>query len=292
VPADPSALQAPLREPWRIGGLGSLWRDRRLLWSLTTTRRAQRLQGTRLGRIWDYINPLTQFTVYFLVIGVLLGLSRRVENFPLYIFTGLITVQFFNSGLSGATASYTRNRTLLRRVVVPRELLPASHVTGQVVALGPPMVILLVACILLGWRPDLRGLLLALSGMLLLAVFTFGLGLAFGVAQVFIRDTSQVVDVITTLTRWATPVIYPWTLVPDQFGDGLLTTLYLANPVTIAVFGMREGFWHPTVEEGLPPIPPESVAIGVALTIAVLMAGLALLRSYQFRMIHRLRWST
>ena len=123
-------------------------------------------------------------------------------------------------------------------------------------------------------------------------LFTFGLGMVFGVANVFIRDTSKVVGVITTLSRWAVPVIYPWTLVPEKFGDGLVTTLYLANPVTIAVFGVREAFWFPTVDEGLPPIPLESVVIGISLTLALLVWGFYLVHRYHDRIVQRLRWTT
>ena len=271
---------------------GALWRERSLVWRLARTQRAARLRGTILGRLWDYINPLTQFTVYFLVIGVLLGLNRRVENFPLYIFSGLVTVQFFIGGLQGATVALTKNRRLLRRAVFPRQVLAASVIVGEVISLGPPMVVLLVACLFLGWRPDAPALLVAVGGMVVLAMFTYGLGLAFGVANVFIRDTRQVVGVITTLARWATPVIYPWTLVPDRFGDGVITTLYLANPVTIAVFGMREAFWHPTVDEGLPPLPTSALVLGLVVTASTLALGVILMWRYQDRVVQRLRWST
>jgi ABC-2 type transport system permease protein len=284
-----------LREPWRTGGLSALWRDRRLLWQLTRARRAKRLQGTLLGRLWDYINPLTQFTVYFLVIGVLLGLNRRVPEFPMYIFSGLVVVQFFNAGFTACTNSFTYERMLVRRAVFARELLPASRVTDEIVSLGPPMAVLVVAALTQGWRLAPSTLWIAVAGMALLAVFTYGLGMVFAVGNVFIRDTSQVVGVITTFTRWGTPIIYPWTLVPDRFGDGLITTLYLANPVTIAVFGMREAFWVPLTDvedDFFPPLPTASLLIAVALAIGTLALGAWLVHRYQYRIVQRLRWTT
>ena len=117
---DASAPSADLREPWRSGGPLTFWRERRLLWQLARSVRSRRLQGTLLGKVWDYINPLVQFSVYFLVIGKLLGLDRSVPNFPLYIFTGLTTVQYFNGGLSATTDAFTRNRLLVRRAMFPR----------------------------------------------------------------------------------------------------------------------------------------------------------------------------
>jgi ABC-2 type transport system permease protein len=290
--AEPPPPVPELREPWRTGGLLAPWRQRRLVWRLSRSQRARRLQGTVLRGTWDYINPLVQFTVYFVVIGVLLGLNRRVENFPLYIFSGLVTVQYFNNGLNGATGSFTNNRQMVRRAAFPRQLLPASHLVTQAIGLGPPLVVLLIAAVALGWRPDAVALLLALAGFVLLAAFTYGCGLIFGVANVFIRDTTQVVGVITTLARWATPVIYPWDLVQERFGDSIITILYLANPVTIAVFGAREAFWHPTVEEGLPPMPVESLVIGILITIAAVILGHVLLHRYQYRLVQRVRWST
>ena len=294
---EPEPSAPALREPWRIsGGPLALWRDRSLLWGLIRGNRLGRHQGTVLGATWDFIDPIVQFTVYFLVIGVLLGLSRSVENFPLYIFSGLITVQVFNTGLGQATTVFTRGRVLVRRVPVPLAMLTASRVGTALISTWPALLILLLASagfgVVYGYNPEPRYIPIAIGGILLLVAFTFGLGLVFGVANVFIRDTRHVVGVITTLSRWAVPVIYPWTLVPEKFGDGLVTTLYLANPVTIAVFGIREAVWFPTVDEGLPPIPLPSVMIGIAMTIGVLALGFYLSWRYHDRVVQRLRWTT
>lgn len=294
---EPEPSAPALREPWRIsGGPLALWRDRSLLWGLIRKNRLGRNQGTVLGAAWDFIDPVVQFTVYFLVIGVLLGLSRSVENFPLYIFSGLITVQLFNTGLTQATSVFTRGRVLVRRVPVPLTMLTASRVGTAVISTWPALLILVLASagfgVVYGYTPEPRYIPIALAGVMLLVLFTFGLGMVFGVANVFIRDTSKVVGVITTLSRWAVPVIYPWTLVPEKFGDGLVTTLYLANPVTIAVFGVREAFWYPTVDEGLPPIPLKSVLIGISLTLALLVWGFYLVHRYHDRIVQRLRWTT
>jgi ABC-2 type transport system permease protein len=258
-------------------------------------RRAKRLQGTLLGRLWDYINPLTQFTVYFLVIGVLLGLNRTVPEFPMYIFSGLVVVQFFNGGLTSCTNSFTQERALVRRAVIPREMLPASRLAGELVSLGPPTLVLVVVSVTQGWRLAPSTLWMAVAGLVLLAIFAYGLGMVAAVANVFIRDTRQVVGVATTLSRWGTPIIYPWTLVPERFGDGWITTLYLANPVTIAVFGMREAFWVPlpdVPDDFFPPIPMASLVISVVVSIGSLVLGAVLVQRYQHRIVQRLRWTT
>jgi ABC-2 type transport system permease protein len=295
--SDSESSAHALREPWRIdGGPLAIWRHRSILRGLIRRDRLGRNRGTVLGAAWDFIDPVVQFTVYFLVIGVLLGLSRSVENFPLYIFSGLMTVQMFNAGLTQSTNVFTRSRILIRRVPLPLEVLAASRIGYALVSTWPALLILVLVSagfgVVYGYTPHPEAFLYAIGGVLLLVVFTYGLGLVFGVANVFIRDTKRVVGVITTLSRWAVPVIYPWTLVPDRFGDGLISTLYLANPVTIAVFGIREAFWFPTVDEGLPPIPMLSVAIGVSVTVAAAVLGFVLVRRYHDRIVQRLRWTT
>jgi ABC-2 type transport system permease protein len=290
--ADAPEVATSWQEPGRPVGVVGLWRRRALLHEMARVQHAQRFRGTKLGVVWAYISPLVQFTVYFFVIGVLLGLNRRVEEFGIYIFSALVVVQLFNGGLTRTTSAFTSNRSLMRKVWLPREYLPLSRVWNDIVWLGPPLLVLLVVVVLRGWRPDVPALLVAAATLTLVGVFTAGLGLAFAVIHVFIRDMKQVVDVITTLTRWATPVIYPWTAVQDQFGDSWITTLYLSNPVTIGAFGMREAFWHPVVGVGLPPIPMVSVWIGIAVTAATVALGFVLLRRYEQRMVQRLRWTS
>lgn len=292
---EPAPPAPGLREPWR-SPRGAVWRRRDLLLQFTRKQRATRLHGTRLGLTWDYINPIVQFSVYFFVIGILLGLEKSVENFPLYIFSGLVTVQFFIGGLNGATTAFTRHRLVIRRAVFPRQILIASEILNGLVALGPPMLILLLASVaygvIAGYHFEPAALAAAVGGMVLLGLFTYGLGLITSVANVFVRDTNQVVGVITTLARWAVPIIYPWTLVPDRFGDGLLSTLYFANPVTIAVFGVREAFWMPTLEQGLPPLPTDSLVVGLSIVAAVVLIGIVVLHRYNDRVVQRLRWTT
>lgn len=291
-PAETPLSPPVWREPGRPAGLNGWWQGRALLLEMARVQRSNRFKGAKLGAVWAYVSPLVQFSVYFFVIGLLLGLNRSLELFGVYIFSGLVVVQLFNSGLTRCTTAFTSSRTLMRKVWFPREFLPMSRIWNDIIWLGPPLLVLVAVVLVFDWRPDPVALGIAAAGIALVALFAAGLGLVFGVINVFIRDMQQVVDVITTLARWATPVIYPWTAVQDQFGDGLVTTLYMANPVTIGVFAVREAFWDPIVAAGLPPLPQNSLWIGIAITGATIALGFVLLRRYEQRMVQRLRWTS
>lgn len=286
------------REPWRTGGIIAVARHPRVLWLFARGEMRDRYRGTWLGGLWDYMRPLTRFFVYFVVIGILLEISKSVDNFGVYIFSGIVTVQLFASALVSGTRSLAKHSSLLRRVNVPRENIPIATVLASFLRQRPAVIILVIATVLTGWRPNhLAALPFAVAGVLLLGLFVSGLSLITSVANMYVRDTQYAVETLVMLTRWASPVLYPWTLVSQQFGDGWVTTLYLSNPVTIAMIGIRQAFWAPTVSaanvsETMPPVPTLPVVLSVLLSLSTFALGLWLVRRTEHRVASRLSWNS
>jgi ABC-2 type transport system permease protein len=285
-------------------------RNPRLLWQFTRSEGRDKYRGTLFGGLWAYSKPLTRFLVYFLVIGVLLGLSRRVENFPVYIFSGVVVLQFFTSSLTSGTKSLAKQTSLMRRVNVAREFIPLSTVLVNVQRLRPAMIILVGAALLTGWRPShVAGFPEAIAGMILLMVFAGGLVMVTGVANMYVRDTRYAVESVIMVASWASPTIYPWNLVAERYGEhSWISYLYLSNPVTIAMFGMRAAFWEPTVplaptgapgqfpDEPLAPggvltLPLVPVLMSIAVTIATFLLGLSVVRKHQHNLLLRTEWT-
>lgn len=289
----------PWREPWRTGGVLTLVRNPRILWVFAQYDLRDKYQGTWLGGLWDYARPITRFFVYFFVIGILFQFHKAVENFGVYIFCGIVTVQAFASALVLGTRSLSRNSGLLRRVNVPREAIPLAAVLSSFVKQKSALIILVIAAVATGWRPrDLGLMLYAVAGTVLLALFVGGLTLITSVANMYVKDTQYAVSTAVTLTRWASPVIYPWTLVQDQFGDGWVTTVYLSNPVTVAMYGIRAAFWEPTIPEdrwdptAFPPMPTLPFLISLGITAVTLGLGLWLMRRTEHRVASRTSWNS
>ncbi len=153
-----AAEEVPLRPPAPESGLFAVFKQRYVLKLLVRREISARYQGSFLGGLlWSYINPLTQFFIYWFVIGVLFQLHKDVPNFPIHLFAGLILVHFFNETFNAGTRSIMRNKALVVKMAVPREMFPVATMLVSLYHVGPQVVVLLVACLFSGWSPDLVG---------------------------------------------------------------------------------------------------------------------------------------
>lgn len=235
------SVDAPLTPPSESTGLFGVFRRRYLLKLLVQREVSARYQGSVLGLLWSYVNPLSQFLIYYFVMGVLFNLHQDVENFAIHMFCGLIIVHFFNETFNAGTRSIVRNKSLVQKMAMPREMFPVASMLVSLYHVIPQMIILLIACVLLGWVPQIGDPVAA--GLSLAIIMTFGTAMAllFSAANVFFRDVSNVAQIMTNFVRFGVPMIYPYSLVAERFGGH--TELYLANPLAEAVLLMQRAFW-------------------------------------------------
>ena len=274
--ADVTSSDGEMRTPGQWQGLLAVFRYRYLLSLIVSKDMKVRYRGSFLGMIWTYIKPLTQFLVYYIVMGIFLGLSRKGENYALYLFSGMIVVNFFTETLRQCTRSIRSNRGLVKKIYLPRELFPVSSLRVAMVHFFPQVVILFVFCLISGWFKGIQpgqilGLLIAFTNV---TVFGLALGILFGALDVFYQDAENLVDVINMLSSWVSPVLYKWTMVAAVLpGWGL--KMYLLYPVTASVNLFQFGFWTPTTT-GKEPLAPHLLINGViALCISVVVLVLA-----------------
>ncbi len=240
-------VDAPLSPPSASTGLLEVFRRRYLLRLLVRREISARYQGSLLGLLWSYVNPLTQFCIYYFVMGVLFNLHKDVPNFAIHMFCGIIIVHFFNETFNAGTRSIVRNRTLVQKMALPREMFPVASMLVSAYHMVPQLVILVIVCVFSGWTPDPIGLV----GMVLALAITMTLGTAtsllFSAANVFFRDVSNVASILTNFVRFGVPMIYPYSLVAERFHGH--TEIYLANPIAEAVLLMQRTFWVGTTDD-------------------------------------------
>jgi ABC-2 type transport system permease protein len=265
---------APLVDPGVGRGLTELVRKRYLLELLVRKELRVRYWGSSIGLLWSYVKPAVQFVVFYFALGVFLQLNKAIENYPIYLFSGVVLVNFFSEAFGNATRSVVVNAPLVKKIYLPRELFPVASVIVAVIHFVPQLLVLLVAVTVAGWRPGFADIGYAFAGFGVVAAFALGLGLLLAAANVFFRDVENVVDLALLVVTWASPVLYPWTAVRDVLGDGLLLTLYLSNPVTVGVNFFHLAFWAPGLS-GPTEFPPlAGPLLLAALIVAVtLVAG-------------------
>jgi ABC-2 type transport system permease protein len=246
-------VDAPLTPPSASTGLLEVFRRRYLLKLLVRREISARYQGSFLGLLWSYVNPLTQFCIYYFVMGVLFNLHQDVENFAIHMFCGIILVHFFGETFNAGTRAIVRNKQLVQKMAMPREMFPVASTMVSAYHVIPQLVILLVVCVWTGWVPDPAGVLALVLSLSITLVLGTALSLIFSAANVFFRDVSNVAQILTNFVRFGVPMIYPYSLVAERFHGH--TEIYLINPIANAVLLMQRAFWVGTTDN-----PDETIA--------------------------------
>lgn len=232
---------APLTNPSASGGLLDVFRKRYLLRLLVRKEIQARYSGSFLGLFWSYVQPGVKFGMYYFVIGLVLGLHKNVPVFGIHMFAGFVFVHYFTETFTSGTRSIVKNKAIIRKMAMPREMFPVASMLVSAFHVVPGLVILTVADLLLGWTPDLGGVVAGALGLAIIAVWGTSLALLFSAANVFFRDFSNVVSTLTTFVTFSVPMIYPYSMVSERFGS--FAQYYLLNPLAEAVLLAQRAFW-------------------------------------------------
>ncbi|WP_395656132.1 ABC transporter permease [Nocardioides sp.] len=246
VRADETTLP-PLSPPSATTGLFEVFRRRYLLRLLVGREISARYQGSVLGLLWSYVNPLTQFCIYYFVVGILFNLHSNVENFAIHMFCGMVIVHFFNETFNAGTRSIVRNRSLVKKMAMPREMFPVASMLVSLYHVLPQLIILVIICVLSGWLPGIGDPVAIALSMAIIMTLGTAMALLFSAANVFFRDVSNVASILTNFVRFGVPMIYPYSLVAERFHGH--TELYLADPLAEAVLLMQRAFWVGTTSD-------------------------------------------
>jgi ABC-2 type transport system permease protein len=289
--------QAPLVAPGHGRGLLDVVRDRYLLKLLVRKEMRVRYRGSVMGLLWSYVKPGVQFAVFFFAMGYFLKLNESVPNFAVYLFSGIVVINFYSEAFGNATRSVVGNAPLIKKIFLPRELFAVSSAWVAAIHFLPQLVILLLASLVTGWRPSVQQLGGAVLAFAIVGVLAVGLGLLFGAINVLYRDFENIVDLLLMIVTWTSPVLYDWQRVADAVGgrDSWIMTLYQLNPITSAVELFHWAFWYPTsavrTAEVVPPLPPHllwSGLSGLLIALVLLAAGQAVFRRIEGRFAQEL----
>ena len=248
---------------------------RELLGLLVRRELKARYKDSLLGFFWTLAKPLAMLVVYYVAIGKFLGAEASPRNpggvpaFAIFIFTGLTAWQLFSDIIIGGTGSIVANSGLIKKVYLPREVFPLSVIGAAIFNFVIQAGILLAATAVIGQFPTGNRWWYFVLASVLLIVFATALALLLSAVNVYLRDVQYLIEIMIMILLWASPIIYAWKFV-DEKVDGVLQTVYLANPMTQVVLGFQRAFWVAGDDEPFPPDLAQSMAVTLAVSLVLL----------------------
>ncbi|RLV49912.1 ABC transporter [Nocardioides mangrovicus] len=244
APQQTRVVEGELVTPAPAGGVVGLFKAPYLLRLLVRREIAKMYSASVLGLLWSYIQPGLRFGVYYLVFGVLLDVQRSLPNFAIHLFCGIVFTHFFSEVFNGGTRSIWENRTLVKKMAMPRETFPIAHVIVGYYHIFPQILLLFICCLLSGFRTDLTGVVALFLGTAIISVFGMAVALLFSAVNVYYRDFQNVTGTITQMLHFMVPMMYGWDRIAGfQPTHPVLVQLYLANPVCDSVILLQRFFW-------------------------------------------------
>ena len=183
-----------------------------------------RFVGSIGGWVWTLVHPLLLLAIYALIFRIIFRVQfpeLDQHAFVSFVAVGLWPWLAFQEGVLRGTQAVQANAGLVKKVAFNHELLVYSSVAATFAIHLAGFAVVLVALALAGQDIVLWGVLAGLPVLAVLFSFTCALALLCGALQVFLRDVEQVLSPLLMVLFYATPVLYPLSLVPAWLGDAM-----------------------------------------------------------------------
>jgi lipopolysaccharide transport system permease protein len=269
----PIQIIAPARG-WVPIRLRELWEYRELLYFLIWREVKIRYKQAALGIGWAVLQPFLTMVIFSIVFGRFAGLPSDGLPYPVFAFCALLPWQLFTFALTESSNSVVANQRLITKVYFPRVIMPIAAVGVGLLDFAISFIVLLC---LIGFYGAYYGLTLGwyvwtVPFWALLAVMTaLGVGFWLSALNVKYRDIRYTVPFLAQLWFFATPVVYPTSIVPPEWRP-----LFALNPMVGVVDGFRWALLGKTTA------PDATVVISIGAVCAILLAGL-----FYFRRMER-----
>lgn len=215
-----------------------LWSYRFFILSSIKTEYRTRFARSKLGFFWMVIQPLSMVLIYSLILSQIMtsklpGVTTQYA-YPIYILSGIVAWTLFSEVLNRCLNIFVENGNLLKKLSFPTMTLPLIVVGSAIINFLLFLVIMFVVLAFLGHFPYHALYYLPLLLFLTLAL-AVGIGMFFGIINVFIRDVGQFMAILLQFWFWLTPIVYISSIVPEKYHP-----LFMLNPMTGIIMGFQD----------------------------------------------------
>jgi lipopolysaccharide transport system permease protein len=250
--------------------LQDLWEFRELLYFLFWRDLKVRYKQTLLGGAWAILQPLATTVIFTVVLGRLAKVSSDGVPYSLFALSGLLPWQLFSFALTASSASLVSNTQLITKVYFPRLIIPISSVLVGLVDFAVGSTTLVALMVYYRVVPTWGILILPLL-IVFVIVTALSVGLILSALNVQYRDVRHAVPFLIQIWMFATPVVYPSSLVPARW-----RVLYGLNPMAGVIDAFRWALWGTRAGTG------EVILASIGSVLALLLIGV-----YYFRSVER-----
>jgi ABC-2 type transport system permease protein len=251
-----------------------------LLKQLVKTDFKLRYQGSVLGYAWSLLRPLFLFVILYVVFGVFLKAKGNIPHYPVYLLLGIVLWNYFAEVTAGSVGSIVGKGELLRKINFPKYVIILAGSFSAFINLLINFVVIGIFMIIghvgLSWRAIIIIPLVA-------ELFVFSIALAFFLSALYVRfrDVSYIWEVILQGAFYATPILYPLSLIPDRAAK-----ILLLNPIAQIIQDARHVLVTPKTQTIYQLYGGDrwiwAIPLGLSLVIVVLSATYFRSRSKYF----------
>ena len=240
-----------------------------------------RYQGSYLGVLWSVLQPLMLFAVMYVVFVKFLKFTDGTPTFPISLLCGTCLWQFFTESTSMGMRSIVDRGDLLRKIHFPNYIIVAATTMGSMISLA----INLGVVILFGffahahytWR-----VITVIPSILQLYAISLGVALLLGSLYVYFRDIGHIWDVILQALLYATPIIYPLSMVQKKPEFSWAADFMMLMPTTQTIMDIRHNLLSPEYVPTIWTVVDNKILclIPYVLSVLVLWLGVHVFRKY------------
>lgn len=252
--------------------LKEIWQYKDLLYILIWRNIKVRYKQTLIGLAWAVISPIFTMTIYTIIFSLIARIPSENVPYPIFVYLGLIYWNYFASALNGANGSLVESQAIIKKIYFPLLIVPLATTVTPLIDFFLAFIIMFGLMVYFNFMPDFIGILFVPLLLFIAFASATGIGLIVASINAKYRDVQYILGFFIQVLFYATPIIYPLSIVPERF-----RWLIFLNPMAGVITVAKNSLF------GNQPVNWQILGISFLISVFLLISGLIYFRkSEQF----------